>query len=76
MLVGNKNDLRLEKLVSTDEGKRTAESWKAAFLETSAKENQVSINIEPYCLHLNHLISQRPKNSLTILMKSDRKQQS
>ena len=29
--------------VSADEGKRLAEQWRAAFCETSAKENQVLI---------------------------------
>lgn len=53
VLVGNKTDLHQERNVSTDEGKRLAESWKAQFLETSAKQNEV-------CFHgyilLNNLI--------------------
>lgn len=40
VLVGNKTDLHQERAVSTDEGKRLAESWKASFLETSAKQNE------------------------------------
>ncbi|KAK2153834.1 hypothetical protein LSH36_284g03007 [Paralvinella palmiformis] len=40
VLVGNKTDLRMEREVSADEGKRLAEQWRAAFCETSAKENQ------------------------------------
>lgn len=41
MLVGNKTDLHMERMISADEGKRLADSWKAAFLETSAKQNEV-----------------------------------
>ncbi|KAL8564119.1 hypothetical protein ACOMHN_035724 [Nucella lapillus] len=39
VLVGNKKDLRMERVISYDEGKRLADSWKAPFLEASAKEN-------------------------------------
>ncbi|KAH8292206.1 hypothetical protein KR054_007090 [Drosophila jambulina] len=42
VLVGNKTDLHQERTVSTDEGKKLAESWRAAFLETSAKQNEAS----------------------------------
>lgn len=42
VLVGNKTDLHQERAVSIDEGKRLAESWKASFLETSAKQNEVN----------------------------------
>lgn len=30
------------RVISEDEGRRTAESWKVPFLEASAKENSVS----------------------------------
>lgn len=40
VLVGNKTDLHQERAVTFDEGKRLAESWKATFLETSAKQNE------------------------------------
>lgn len=40
VLVGNKTDLHMERVVSSEEGRRLAESWKAAFLETSAKQNE------------------------------------
>lgn len=40
VLVGNKTDLHQERAVTTDEGKKLAESWKATFLETSAKQNE------------------------------------
>ncbi|XP_041264429.1 GTP-binding protein Rheb isoform X3 [Onychostruthus taczanowskii] len=43
MLVGNKKDLHMERVISYEEGKALAESWNAAFLESSAKENQHSI---------------------------------
>ncbi|XP_011875834.1 PREDICTED: GTP-binding protein Rheb homolog [Vollenhovia emeryi] len=40
VLVGNKTDLYVDRMVTTDEGKRLATSWNAAFLETSAKQNE------------------------------------
>jgi Ras homolog enriched in brain len=40
VLVGNKTDLHQERAVTFDEGKRLAETWKATFLETSAKQNE------------------------------------
>ncbi|CAG5115566.1 unnamed protein product [Candidula unifasciata] len=39
VLVGNKKDLRIERVISEEEGKHLAESWKVPFLEASAKEN-------------------------------------
>lgn len=42
VLVGNKTDLHQERAVSYEEGKKLAESWRASFLETSAKQNEVS----------------------------------
>uniref|UniRef100_A0A3B1JVV3 GTP-binding protein Rheb n=1 Tax=Astyanax mexicanus TaxID=7994 RepID=A0A3B1JVV3_ASTMX len=42
MLVGNKKDLHMERVISCEEGKALAESWNAAFMESSAKENQVT----------------------------------
>jgi Ras family protein len=40
VLVGNKSDLRhVERAVSVEEGKKQAGEWRAAFIETSAKEN-------------------------------------
>ena len=32
--------------ISPEDGKKLAEQWKAAFLETSAKENQVNLLIQ------------------------------
>jgi GTPase SAR1 family protein len=43
VLVGNKTDLHMERMISSEEGKRLADSWKAAFLETSAKQNEVRL---------------------------------
>ncbi|NXF93374.1 REBL1 GTPase, partial [Eubucco bourcierii] len=46
VLVGNKADLSLQsREVKTDEGKKLAESWGAIFLESSAKESQVTQGI-------------------------------
>ncbi|KAG5865045.1 hypothetical protein JTB14_011999 [Gonioctena quinquepunctata] len=39
VLVGNKTDLHMERTISSEEGKRLADDWKAIFLETSAKQN-------------------------------------
>lgn len=57
VLVGNKTDLHQERNVSTDEGKRLAESWKAQFLETSAKQNEVCCH--EYILLENLIICER-----------------
>ena len=40
VLVGNKTDLHLERVVSYEEGKALADEWHCAFVETSAKHNQ------------------------------------
>ncbi|XP_013779471.1 GTP-binding protein Rheb homolog isoform X2 [Limulus polyphemus] len=40
VLVGNKVDLHMERVISYEEGKKTADDMKAAFLEASAKQNQ------------------------------------
>ncbi|XP_042311794.1 GTPase RhebL1 [Sceloporus undulatus] len=46
VLVGNKADLSLEsRQVKTDEGRKLADSWGAVFLESSAKENQLTQGI-------------------------------
>jgi Ras family protein len=45
VLVGNKNDLTSDRAVTAEEGKKLANSWNAAFLETSAKENLDAKNI-------------------------------
>lgn len=42
VLVGNKSDLHNDRSVSVEEGKALAKEMKAIFLETSAKENQVT----------------------------------
>lgn len=41
VLVGNKTDLYVDRMITTEQGKRLADSWHAAFLETSAKQNEV-----------------------------------
>lgn len=45
VLVGNKTDLYVDRMITTDQGKRLANSWNAAFLETSAKQNEVYFQI-------------------------------
>ncbi|KAK3742014.1 hypothetical protein QZH41_003952, partial [Actinostola sp. cb2023] len=47
VLVGNKTDLHMERVVSKESGKVVADSWKAAFFEASAKENS---RIKTRCL--------------------------
>ena len=42
ILVGNKTDLHVDRRVTQAQGKALAEEMKAVFIETSAKENQVS----------------------------------
>lgn len=53
VLVGNKTDLHQERLVTFEDGKKLAESWKAIFLETSAKQNE-SVD-EIFSQLLNHI---------------------
>ncbi|XP_045210218.1 GTP-binding protein Rheb-like [Mercenaria mercenaria] len=40
VLVGNKSDLEMERVVSREEGKKVADDWKIPFLEATATENQ------------------------------------
>lgn len=51
ILVGNKTDLQMERKISTEEGKKLAQSWNAQFVEVSAKQLLVSLHhlteIEP-----------------------------
>ena len=37
--MGNKTDLRLDRQVTTEEGKALADKWGCAFVECSAKQN-------------------------------------
>ncbi|XP_076824003.1 GTP-binding protein Rheb-like isoform X1 [Clavelina lepadiformis] len=46
VLVGNKTDLDRERKVSTEEGRELAQSWNAIFLETSAKEDSVRVDVK------------------------------
>lgn len=43
VIVGNKTDLHRERVVSTEEGKRLADTWKASFYEVSARSHEVII---------------------------------
>lgn len=42
VIVGNKTDLHRERVVSTEDGKRLADTWKASFYEVSARSHEVS----------------------------------
>uniref|UniRef100_A0A3B3WCZ7 Uncharacterized protein n=1 Tax=Poecilia mexicana TaxID=48701 RepID=A0A3B3WCZ7_9TELE len=44
ILVGNK-DLHMERVIGYEEGKALAESWSAAFLESSAKHNLTVVEV-------------------------------
>lgn len=45
LLVGNKTDLHMERVISTEEGNGMAKRWKAGFLESSAKENKAVLGV-------------------------------
>ncbi|XP_022087111.1 GTP-binding protein Rheb-like [Acanthaster planci] len=45
VLVGNKKDLHMERVISTAEGKELANSWNANFIESSAKQNESVVDI-------------------------------
>ncbi|KAM9409708.1 GTP-binding protein Rheb-like [Pholidichthys leucotaenia] len=45
VLVGNKKDLHMERVVQREEGKKLADSWGAAFIESSAKENETAVEV-------------------------------
>jgi len=45
VLVGNKTDLHMERMISSEEGRKLATSWKAVFIETSAKENDAVADV-------------------------------
>uniref|UniRef100_A0A914UYE7 Uncharacterized protein n=1 Tax=Plectus sambesii TaxID=2011161 RepID=A0A914UYE7_9BILA len=52
VLVGNKLDLQhSSRSVSTEEGKKLANAWKAAFIETSAKDNTAVQTIFEHMLY-------------------------
>jgi len=40
-LVANKNDMHMDRVVTQEAGRKLADSWKAVFLEASAKQNEV-----------------------------------
>uniref|UniRef100_A0A8K9XJP0 GTP-binding protein Rheb n=1 Tax=Oncorhynchus mykiss TaxID=8022 RepID=A0A8K9XJP0_ONCMY len=45
VLVGNKKDLHMERVIKPEEGKKLAHSWGAAFMESSAKENETAVEV-------------------------------
>jgi len=42
VVVANKKDLHMDRVVTQEEGRKLADSWKAVFLEASAKQNEVT----------------------------------
>ncbi|XP_064397002.1 GTP-binding protein Rheb-like [Halichondria panicea] len=40
VLVGNKKDLHMQRVISYDMGKKLANEWNSAFVESSAKQNE------------------------------------
>mmetsp|Transcript_27703 Transcript_27703/g.47399 ORF Transcript_27703/g.47399 Transcript_27703/m.47399 type:complete len:91 (+) Transcript_27703:408-680(+) len=40
VLVGNKSDLKIERQVSSEEGKQLAQKWGCPYIECSAKHNE------------------------------------
>ena len=42
MLVGNKRDLHMQRVVTFEMGKKLASEWSVPFVESSAKQNEVS----------------------------------
>lgn len=42
----------MERSISTEEGKQLADSWKVAFMEASAKQNEVNIQLSDNWCHL------------------------
>jgi len=51
VLCANKKDLHIERVISVEEGKKLADSWKVPFLEASAKENSSVKDIFETCLN-------------------------
>ncbi|XP_034022567.1 ras homolog, mTORC1 binding like 1 [Thalassophryne amazonica] len=45
VLVGNKKDLHMERVIKPEEGKKLADTWGAAFMESSAKENDTAVEV-------------------------------
>ena len=42
VLVGNKKDLHMQRVVTFEMGKKLANEWNVSFIESSAKQNEVS----------------------------------
>ena len=45
VLVGNKTDLEMERMVSREEGQKLADLWKVKFCEASAKQNEAVLTV-------------------------------
>ncbi|XP_018565630.1 GTP-binding protein Rheb homolog isoform X2 [Anoplophora glabripennis] len=71
VLVGNKTDLHMERMISSEEGKRLADEWKAIFLETSAKQNAVVCHNKGYTGYSGKSVSDIFHILLTEIEKAD-----
>lgn len=56
VLVGNKKDLHMDRVITQEEGHRLADTWKAVFLEASAKQNEVTSKKVSWNQFLNYFI--------------------
>lgn len=45
VLVGNKTDLHMERVISFDEGNALAKKWNASFMESTAKDHKSALSI-------------------------------
>ncbi|EDV28205.1 GTP-binding protein Rheb [Trichoplax sp. H2] len=45
ILVGNKSDLHMERVISSEDGKKLANSWNATFVESTAKSHESAIQV-------------------------------
>ena len=56
VIVGNKTDLHRERVVSTEQGKRLADTWKASFYEVSARSHEVIFKFTLLLINIIYLI--------------------
>ncbi|KAJ3602075.1 hypothetical protein NHX12_029835 [Muraenolepis orangiensis] len=72
VLVGNKKDLHMERVIKPEEGKKLADSWGAAFMESSAKENEIPAHLDDLDSKKEHVVDDPEHNVYTRFMKSHR----
>ncbi|CAI6360360.1 unnamed protein product [Macrosiphum euphorbiae] len=68
VLVGNKKDLHMDRVVTQEEGRKLADSWKAVFLEASAKQNECVADI----FHTMLMEIEKADKFHTMLMKNEK----